>query len=632
MTIDGRPVIDGQQRVEKLVKAQRMRGPDQEGIFISEDRSCVMGNNRLAIVDPNARLKLPFRDADEKHVLSFNGEIYNYRELAKELEAKGCKFKTKTDTEVLFRGLQEFGADFIGRLDGMFAWAFYNGQIKSLTLARDILGERHLFYIVTENELIFANEAHALLQALPEKSKLDFDPVAAVCAIRYYSAPSGRTLISQIKRLKGGELLELRQNSQPVVKQAQKLDLAPSLDFFASSPSEEIVLDRFSELMFESVERRLPRDVPFFVTLSGGIDSTLIASFAAETGKSVNTIFCDTRNEISGRGDELEEYEASKYTAKKIGADHIYVKMQVDDVIRRLKQIIERSQDGMIDSGIISFELLADEIRSRGCKVLLVSDGPDEFAGGYPVDIRAAKQVQRIADYPTLTSLAKIASNSFFARRAMRRLQLGDWITYREDGLKDRSYTPHHEATSSDYLRRLFSYSITSASEQFYSNLTSKYSEFVPFLDPSQRRALAYADSSIPDFICLRLDRGTMARSVETRLPFLSKKVAEFLISLPASLRFRDGYGKYILRKLVERRVGKEIAWRSKHGFGPSVLNINGVREEFQMIDYIFDSGMLGQAVPKLRVGPESIGTNFKKVIWPLYVVGNSWNSVSNYR
>ena len=90
-----------------------------------------------------------------------------------------------------------------------------------------------------------------------------------------------------------------------------------------------------------------------------------------------------------------------------------------------------------------------------------------------------------------------------------------------------------------------------------------------------------------------------MARSVETRLPFLSKKVAEFLISLPASLRFRDGYGKYILRRLVERRVGKEIAWRSKHGFGPSVLNINGVREEFQMIDYIFDSGMLGRRYRK---------------------------------
>ena len=157
----------------------------------------------------------------------------------------------------MFRGLQEFGANFISRLDGMFAWAFYDGQTKKLTLARDILGERHLFYIVTENELIFANEAHALLHALPEKAKLDFDPIAAVCAIRYYSAPSGRTLISQIKRLRGGELLELTRNSQPVVKQAQKLDLAPSLDFFASSPTEEIILDKLSELMFESVEKRL---------------------------------------------------------------------------------------------------------------------------------------------------------------------------------------------------------------------------------------------------------------------------------------------------------------------------------------------------------------------------------------
>ena len=216
----------------------------------------------------------------------------------------------------------------------------------------------------------------------------------------------------------------------------------------------------------------------------------MIASFAAETGKSVSTIFCDTRNELSGRDGELEEYEASKFTAKKIGVDHVYVKMQVDDVIRRLKRVIERSQDGMIDSGIISFELLADEIMSRGCKVLLVSDGPDEFAGGYPVDIRGAKQVRRRADYPTLTSLAKIASNSFFARRAMRRLKLDDWIKYREDGLKGVSYTPHHEATSSDYLRRLFSYSVTSASEVHYSNLTKTYSEFLPFLDPSQRRAL----------------------------------------------------------------------------------------------------------------------------------------------
>ena len=227
---DSGRVSDGKNRVNKMLKIMGHRGPDDSGIWLSSDHSVVLGNNRLAIVNPRKKVKLPYYSETSGDALTFNGEIYNYTDLTECMKKKHLKLCDGTDTEILFHLLNKGYEYALPKLDGVWAFGFYSSASKELTLARDLLGERHLFYRVTECELIFASEAKAIENDTKSEQHLCADSVAA--ALRFHSTPPGETLFKNIKRLQAGHVLRVSLSQKPNIKREAKFQPENYFDFF----------------------------------------------------------------------------------------------------------------------------------------------------------------------------------------------------------------------------------------------------------------------------------------------------------------------------------------------------------------------------------------------------------------
>ena len=278
----------------------RHRGPDGEGVFVSDDSLVALGNTRLAIVDPGKSFDLPFRSPDNNFVLTFNGEIYDYLEHRKRFQSDGNFFYTKTDTEILLKGLSTSGESFLHDIDGMWAFAYYDAQANKVLLSRDLLGERHIFYRVIGGEFIFASEPLPILadRSQPE----DVDWLGLTTSLRYNAAPPGRTLVKGLRRMLPGHNLGIDVGKGWSEYSHRLLHPEGWFDFFHSKPNTDSILERFQELMHRVSLRRLPHDVDYLSTLSGGIDSTLVCLFASDFGQMpLKTIYAQSTNTLCGR-------------------------------------------------------------------------------------------------------------------------------------------------------------------------------------------------------------------------------------------------------------------------------------------------------------------------------------------
>ncbi|MDP2933334.1 MAG: hypothetical protein Q8N81_04345, partial [bacterium] len=279
-SLDGILVKDARLRVEQMKKLLYHRGPDSCGVYVSPDGGCALAVTRLAIVEPENTLSQPLATADGKCVLAFNGEIYNYLEMRQYLQSRGVRLRTKMDTEVLLEGLRLEGEVFLERLDGMWAFAFYNALDRSLLLSRDVLGERHLFYRQEDNEITFASEIKPLLADSSRTFQLDFE--SFLTSLQYFAPAPGKTMVQGVYRLRPGYNVQLRQKVAPRFYLHRKLHPEKWFDFFDKESPFQEVTSRFEDLFLSVCKRRFPREVPFMSTLSGGIDSTAICIFLSE--------------------------------------------------------------------------------------------------------------------------------------------------------------------------------------------------------------------------------------------------------------------------------------------------------------------------------------------------------------
>ena len=275
VSLNNSPIATVRDRINRMGKMLGHRGPDQEGFYISNDRMVGVFNNRLAIVGVDQKVCLPMRSSNGSYILSFNGEIYNYKKLRQQLVEKRCEFSSNTDTEVLYNGLIHFGPDYLQRLDGMWSFAFVDQNKKNIYLSRDVLGEKPLYYHIGRNELIFCSEIAPIIAVVEEDPEWDDD--AIVCSFQYRSAPPGRTLIKGINRLRGGETLTINYKYNQVSSRfIKQLNVEKWKWFFDTNPSLGEVLELYNQEISLSCKLRFPSEVGFVTTLSGGIDSTLI--------------------------------------------------------------------------------------------------------------------------------------------------------------------------------------------------------------------------------------------------------------------------------------------------------------------------------------------------------------------
>jgi asparagine synthase (glutamine-hydrolysing) len=627
-SLTGKPLLDPERRILKMLSLQLHRGPDQSGYKLSKDKKLVLGNARLSIVDPNTVVKTPFYKEVNGNILSFNGEIYNYKNLRKELSALGCSFETETDTEVLFEAIEFHKGDVFNKLDGMWGFAHYDSKSQTLLISRDLMGERHIFYAIQDGELIFSSEVQSILAVI---NSYEFDFSSSLGAWMYNVSPPEKTLVEKVKRLlpghniivKGGEIkYEIHSKLQP-----EKWG-----DFFNTRSSVSEVQEQFVDLLSRSVNLRIPSDVPYVSTQSGGIDSTLINIMASNYGSNKTRAYFghSTNEQITKNNDTLNEFDAANLISKKLDIDLHSFYMNTADSVPILGRIAENCFDGCIDDGVAPFEFLAAKAKSEGYKVMMISDGPDDFAGGYSIDKKSN----------FLDGLYKEKKGIYELVRILSPL-IGPQIVTKFFGPNyvfdaGHSYNPFkskvtHQLHSKEFMKNIYIDNLVDGMYDSYGSLPSYYS-LSQSNNYSSDRALSYAAKSTPDMFNLRVDKAFMKHSVEVRLPFQDPALVEFLVALPSFYRFKDGNdSKYLLRGIVEKYIGSEISNRGKYGFSSHLWETPSVYSALKFEEVIQDSALFKEKVFKKSALNFILNKkNHPGLRWSAYALASTYQKIQD--
>jgi asparagine synthase (glutamine-hydrolysing) len=544
---NGRPV--DAETIHQMCEMIVHRGPDDEGIYTTSGIG--LGMRRLSIIDLSTGQQ-PVHNEDRTIWVVFNGEIYNFRELRKEMENAGHRFYTHSDTEVIVHLYEEFGVGCIQKLRGMFAIALYDERRRYLLLARDRMGEKPLHYAVSDKQLMFGSEIKSLLAVAPELEEIDRDAILQYFYFGYILDP--QTAFRRIQKLPPGHLLEF-ENGRAEVRRYWDLPDFGTVEL----KSEDEYLELLEHELEEAVRIRLVSDVPLGALLSGGIDSsTVVALMARASSKPVKTF------SIGFSKEDFNEAGAARAVAARFGTEHheLIVEPKVDETLEELTRSLE---EPFADSSIIPTYHVS-RLTRQYVTVALSGDGGDELFAGY--------QRYAVAVKPSLSDhiparVGRWYRNQIHGRLPLsllgRNLAFNASLSPRDRYLDGLSYLPafgrERSFFSNDFLD---SFETPDKSVEPFQNSfeQAKGNDFLS--------RLLYLDSKtyLPGDVLTKVDRMSMAASLEVRAPILDHHVVEYATRLPGSLKFRSGHGKYLLKRLAERvGVPSEILRRPKQGF-----------------------------------------------------------------
>ncbi|HYR96730.1 MAG TPA: asparagine synthase (glutamine-hydrolyzing) [Candidatus Binatus sp.] len=529
--------------LEAMNAAITHRGPDEDGFYVRGPLA--MANRRLSIVGL-ADGRQPIANEDQTVWTVFNGEIYNYLDLRRELEGSGHSFRTSTDTEVLVHLYEENGPDFVQRLNGMFAIALWDDRRRRLFLYRDRLGEKPLYYTVRNGRLAFASEIKAIL-CDPGVSRA-LSPEALYDYLTFQYNPRRQTIFRDVVRLRPGRMLQV--TADGVVERTYWEVPAGA----GPAWSEAEYLEALQELLRDSVRRRLMSDVPLGAFLSGGIDSSLVVGLMAGlTDRPVKTFSVGFR--VPGAYDESEYAER---VARHFGTDHHSLVVESMDVAELLPRTVYSLDEPIADYAAIPTFLLSRFAREH-VKVVLTGEGADELFAGYD-HYRLPRVMQRYGRLP----------------RGLRRLlALGHPLAPRsiakalEAGALDPAagYTLVKSVFRGAALEELLAPDVRAELDgaRERTDLDRVFARGAG-LDPLNRYLLADLSTWLPEDLLMKVDKMSMSVSLEARVPYLDHRIVELVAGMPSSLKWRGG-SKYLLKRAAAALLPAEIVRRPKHGF-----------------------------------------------------------------
>ncbi len=551
---EGRASVDGRAALavlERMCGVIRHRGPDDQGTTLIGPAA--LGMRRLSIIDL-AGGHQPMSGEDGSVTIIFNGEIYNFQELQSLLESHGHVFKTRSDTEAIVHAFEEFGSACLDHLRGMFVFAIWDERARKLFLARDRAGKKPLYYTLTrEGTLVFGSELKSLLEHPEVEREINPDAVDAYFTLGY--VPDPLSIFRNIHKLPPGNHLTFV-DGRVAVKEYW--------DFtFESAPPrrEEDYLEELRELLDESVRLRLIADVPLGAFLSGGIDSsTVVALMARHMAQPVKTF------SIGFHEDSYNELEFARLTAKKFGTNHheFFVTPEICDVV---DELVWHFDEPFADSSAIPTYVVSKLAREH-VTVALSGDGGDEVFGGYTRYVierkrRMFSQLPRFIRKGVMQPLSRRLPHGTLGRNFIHNVALDPVDRYLDSmsifsGLNRASlYTSDFERSIGDHkqIARLF---------RILAGRVNTGEEIDKLL---------YIDSRtyLPGDILTKVDRMSMAVSLETRAPLLDHKLIEFMLKTPASLKLAGYETKYLLKQAVKDLIPHEILHRPKQGFGVPV-------------------------------------------------------------
>lgn len=552
--------------LESMTNTLAHRGPDGAGFFCVDGIG--LGHRRLSIIDLEGG-KQPMANEDETVWIVFNGEIYNFRELRDSLSARGHKFKTSSDTETIVHLYEEKELDFLSDLDGMFALALWDKKSSRLVLARDRLGKKPLYYAVLDHGLIFGSELKALLKYPALKREIDPQCLAEYLVYGYVPAP--HSIFKNVFKLKPAEFLVFENGQKRTGKYWD-------MEFGESDLSEAEILKELDVRINWAVKERLISDVPLGVFLSGGLDSSAIAYYAQKNSREKIKTFS-----VGFPDKSFDESAYARRAAKFLGTEHYEMVLGPDQCLDAIPRASDFLDEPFADASVIPTYLLSVFTRQK-VTVALGGDGGDELFLGYPTFLAYALD-RRLPGWIKNRVMAPIT------RRLPVRVKGVSWDFKLKRFVSGAKYRPEVRnqiwlgAFEPEQAASLLNRN-NSSGQPNPNKILENYLVDITDEPEENRVSYLYFKNYLQDGILSKVDRASMAASLEVRAPFLDYQLVDFVNSLSWKMKMKRWRTKYLLKELMKDKLPREIVFRPKQGFGNMMLG-KWLRHDLK--DYLLD-------------------------------------------
>jgi asparagine synthase (glutamine-hydrolysing) len=567
LALDAGSFIVTEPYITRMRDTMAHRGPDGAGAWVSPDRRVGFGHRRLAIIDLSECAGQPMSNEDGTLWITYNGEIYNHRELRAEISRSGRhRWKTDhSDTEVILHAFEEWGIDCVSRFRGMFAFGLWDARSRHLWLVRDRIGIKPLYYSIHHSRLTFASEIKSLL-ADPDQARAIDEP-ALFHYLSFLTTPGPETLFRGIRKLAPGTWI--RVGADATIAERRYWDVWDNVSDMEHTSEDEIA-DRVLAALRTAVELRKVSDVPVGVFLSGGLDSSTNAALFSE-GEQVPVKTFSIGYAAAYRTYE-NELAFARQMASHVGADHAEYLISEGDILAFLPRMVQLQDEPIADPVCVPIYLVARLAREHGVVVCQVGEGADELFIGYPSWMEALKR-QRWNDWPIPGAIKRAGCAALAALGYDRTVHL-EWL--RRGARGEPLFWSGAEAFTDAEKRRLLSPRVRRA----LGALTS-WDAIEPIrrrfqsgaLEQSHLNWMSYVDLNLrlPELLLMRVDKMTMGVGLEGRVPFLDHHFVALAMSIPSALKTRNGTLKHLLKKAVRGIVPDNLIARRKQGFGVPV-------------------------------------------------------------
>ncbi len=543
-------------KISAATYALLKRGPDGEGIYF--DKNCALGHRRLSIIDTSNAAAQPFADNTKRYTIVFNGEIFNYRSLKKELEQKGHVFRSQSDTEVLLTLYIEYKEQCIEKLDGEFAFAIYDKETETLFLARDRFGIKPLYIYKDDDKFVFASELKSLLEfGIPRH----IDKIALQTYFHLNYIPAPYSIFENVLKLDAGSFMKVDDKgntSKNIYYSIPEIPVNKQLNNYETAKKE------LQQFLNESVKNRMVADVPLGTFLSGGIDSSIITALAAQHTQKLNTFSIGYKDEPL-----FDETSFAQLVAKKNKTEHTVFSLSNEDLYENLHAILEYIDEPFADSSALAVNILSMYTKKH-VTVALSGDGADELFAGY--NKHAAELKARHGGFTT--KLVKASHLVLKQLPKSRNTKTGNKIRQLEKFAEGIKLSPEERywqwAKWSGFKAEEIFTSTAQGDQQIYDRRKQELLQYIN----SDYNSVLHTDMLLvlENDMLVKVDRMSMNQSLEVRVPFLDHKIVDFAFSLPAHFKIDGEQRKKILKETFAKELPQELMGRGKKGFEVPLL------------------------------------------------------------
>jgi asparagine synthase (glutamine-hydrolysing) len=559
----GAAAQDEESYLVRMRDAMLHRGPDDAGCYQSPDRRVALAHRRLSILDLSAAGRQPMSNEDGNVWITFNGEIYNHLKLRERLLKQGHDFRSHTDTEAIVHLYEELGPESVAQLDGMFALALWDAPRRLLLLARDRLGKKPLYYTQVNGRLLFASEIKALLQHPVVRRDLDLE--ALDLYLTFSNVPPPHTLFAGIRKLPAAHLLTCDAEGRTAIRRYwSPLDDTP----WTREVDETACVERVRHLLKQAVAKRLMSDVPIGAFLSGGVDSTANVALMSElTSEPLRTFSIGF--EGFGKAENFHDLPYARQAARAFGCDHHEVTITAAECRDYLPQLARQQDEPIGDPACLPMHFVSRAAKQHGVTVVLVGEGSDEVFGGYDDMVRMLRsysgQWQRVRRLPRLARVGLQHASRLSGAPAgrvdvLRRAARDDPFYW---GLTVLFWDTEKHALLRPETRAQMGAGAAPIVRGYYEEILARQ----PRADFLQQMSYVELCNRLPELLLMRVDKLSMAHSLEARAPFLDSELVAYALSLPQGLKIAGGQTKRVLKEAVRPFLPREIIERPKQGF-----------------------------------------------------------------